>query len=153
MRACLCLRKRRRSGDVSRRWGESECKLTKLAMRIRRSEVAVLNARDRVMTQPIGTVAYQTGAKIAADKSAVLVWLERRQVSLDPELRPFMDWTFHILLPVLHQRKVHWSATTVEPPVGGLFDHLWEDARRPEKLDTGGENSVRRLESSSEAAL
>jgi hypothetical protein len=35
-----------------------------------------LNARDGTMTQPIGSVAYQTRAKIAADKNASLNWLD-----------------------------------------------------------------------------
>jgi hypothetical protein len=34
--------------------------------------------------------AYQAGAEIAADKSALSLWLELKQVSLDPELRPPM---------------------------------------------------------------
>lgn len=41
-------------------------------------------------------VAYQAGAKIAADKSASLVWPVEKQLSLGAEFRSFMDWTLSV---------------------------------------------------------
>jgi hypothetical protein len=84
------------------------------------------------MTQPIGSVAYQAGAKIAADKSASLVWMscEVGKPGSRISALPRLDF-----LRIMHQRKVDWLATTAKAAEMDRLCYPWEDVRAAEKLD------------------
>ena len=85
------------------------------------------------MTQPIGSVAYQAGAQIAADKSASLVWLECEASQPGSRISALSRLDFS---RIVHQRKADWPATAVEAAVIRLLCYLWEDVRAAEKLET-----------------